>query len=423
MKSATATNVNPDWAKLPLFDRSKWKRVHFGDVVRVIKDHVDPASGEVDRYVAGEHMESEDVRIRSWGTVGDGYLGPAFIRRFRKGQILYGSRRTYLKKVAVAEWDGVTANTTLVLEAVAGKLLQDLLPWLMLSERFTTHSIQESKGSTNPYINWPDIAKFEFALPPRDQQRRLGEVFWGLDALVEEWHTALQANEAAAKESTRALMFGQQPKSFSGDVTRFVAPCGWSLRPAADLVESPITKGATPSDRLNTVSATIPFLKVYNLTFSGELDFSVDPTYVEPGVHQSVLKRSQVLPGDILMNIVGPPLGKTAIVPEDFPEANINQAIVIYRIGDPELRAYFAEYIRSDTAQAWLERRSKKTSGQRNLTLQLAQELPVPIPPKSVVREMIATSQQFSAFSREVANALASCARLRSSISNQIFGI
>jgi type I restriction enzyme, S subunit len=173
--------VNPDWAKLPLFDRSKWKRVRFGEVVRQLKEEVDPRSGEVERYVAGEHMETENVHIRKWGMVGDGYLGPAFIRRFRKGQVLYGSRRTYLKKVAVAEWDGVTANTTFVLEAIESKLIQELLPWLMLSERFTRRSIRESKGPTNPYINFPEIAKFEFALPPLEQQRRVAEILWAAD--------------------------------------------------------------------------------------------------------------------------------------------------------------------------------------------------------------------------------------------------
>ncbi|MDY0280471.1 MAG: restriction endonuclease subunit S [Salinivirgaceae bacterium] len=172
---------NPDWAKLPLFDRKGWKRVRFGDVVQMLKEQVDPLSGEVERYVAGEHMESENVHIRKWGKVGDGYLGPAFIRRFRKGQVLYGSRRTYLKKVALAEFDGVTANTTFVLQADEGKLLQELLPWLMLSDRFTQHSIRESKGSTNPYINFPDIAKYEFDLPPLDQQRRIAEILWTTD--------------------------------------------------------------------------------------------------------------------------------------------------------------------------------------------------------------------------------------------------
>jgi restriction endonuclease S subunit len=170
-------------------------------VVRVLKEQVDPASGEVDRYVAGEHMETENVHIRKWGTVGDGYLGPAFIRRFRKGQVLYGSRRTYLKKVAVAEWDGVTSNTTMVLEAVEGKLLQELLPWLMLSDRFTRHSVAESKGSTNPYINWPDIAKFEFDLPPLVQQQRIAKVLWAIDEAMEASHAHFEKLSAFKVQS------------------------------------------------------------------------------------------------------------------------------------------------------------------------------------------------------------------------------
>jgi type I restriction enzyme, S subunit len=187
--------VNPDWAKLPLFGRSKWQRVRFGDMVRVLKEEVDPTSGEVDRYVAGEHMDSENIHIRRWGTVGDGYLGPAFHRRFRKGQVLYGSRRTYLKKVAVAEWDGVTANTTFVLETMPDRMLQDLLPWLMLSERFTTHSIQESKGSTNPYINWPDIAKLELSIPPLEVQGKLAGVFRHIEEARRKWTAAAESAE------------------------------------------------------------------------------------------------------------------------------------------------------------------------------------------------------------------------------------
>jgi len=163
------------------FDRENWPTVRFGDLVKYIKDNVDPNSGELSRYVAGNHMDSDDVHIRRWGTVGDGYLGPAFIRRFRKGQVLYGSRRTYLKKVAFTEFDGITANTTFVLEGVEGKLYQPLLPWLMLSRKFTEHSVRESKGSTNPYINFPDIEKFEFGLPPLKEQRRISDILWTAD--------------------------------------------------------------------------------------------------------------------------------------------------------------------------------------------------------------------------------------------------
>jgi type I restriction enzyme M protein len=180
------------------FDHKKWTRARFGDVVSFVKQSVDPNSGELDRYVAGDHMETDNVHIRRWGIVGEGYLGPAFIRRFRKGQVLYGSRRTYLKKVAYAEFDGITADTTFVLEGVDGKLHQPLLPWLMLSQRFTKHSVRESKGSTNPYINFPDIATFEIDLPPLDQQRRMAEIRWAVDEVV-------MKTAAASEDSSRVV--------------------------------------------------------------------------------------------------------------------------------------------------------------------------------------------------------------------------
>ena len=154
-----------------------WTRVAFGDVVRQVKEHVDPTAAGLERYVAGEHMDTDDLRLRRWGTVGDGYLGPAFHARFRPGQVLYGSRRTYLRKVAVADFEGVTANTTFVIETRdPNVLLPALLPFIMQAEAFHQHSITKSKGSVNPYVNFSDIAAYEFALPPLDEQRRMANL-------------------------------------------------------------------------------------------------------------------------------------------------------------------------------------------------------------------------------------------------------
>lgn len=163
-------------------DRSVWKRVKFGDVVEQSKEKVDPADGTVSRVVAGEHMDSDDLRIHRWGGVDDGYLGPAFHRRFRPGQVLYGSRRTYLRKVAVADFDGVCSNTTFVLSSKdENQLLPGFLPWVMTSEAFHSFAIAESKGSVNPYVNFSDITRYEFALPPIDQQRSIADLCWALE--------------------------------------------------------------------------------------------------------------------------------------------------------------------------------------------------------------------------------------------------
>jgi restriction endonuclease S subunit len=166
-------------------DKSKWKKVKFGDIAIQQKDCVDIETTKLNRYIAGEHMNTEDIHLRKWGIVGDGYLGPAFIRKFEKGDILYGSRRTYLKKVALADFDGITANTTFVIKANREMINPVLLPFLMLSDSFTKHSVGNSKGSVNPYINWRDIANYEFLLPPKSEQTRLAELLWIADEVVE----------------------------------------------------------------------------------------------------------------------------------------------------------------------------------------------------------------------------------------------
>ena len=180
-----------------------WTRVSFGDVVRQVKDHVDPATADLRRYVAGEHMDTGDLRIRRWGTVGDGYLGPAFHMRFRSGHVLYGSRRTYLRKVAVADFEGVTANTTFVIETRDPNVLpSELLPFIMATESFHEHSIKKSKGSVNPYVNFSDIAAYEFALPPLDEQHRLASV---LTAVMEASQTCSHLEHALIQTELGAI--------------------------------------------------------------------------------------------------------------------------------------------------------------------------------------------------------------------------
>lgn len=184
-------------------DKSVWARTALRKVAAASKEKVDPTSGDVDRYIAGEHMASDDLKILRWGEVGDGYLGPAFHRRFHSGQILYGSRRTYLRKVAVAEFDGVTANTTFVVETKdPSVLLQEFLPFVMTAEPFHKFAILESRGSVNPYVNWSDIERYEFDLPPLDEQKRLADLLWAIEA-----HRSTQAEivEGVSRLSTTVL--------------------------------------------------------------------------------------------------------------------------------------------------------------------------------------------------------------------------
>ena len=192
--------------------------VKFGDIVRDVKINVDRTNNPYDYYVAGDHMDSEDLTIHRRGNFATDDVGPAFTRIFKPGQILYGSRRTYLKKVAVADFNGICANTTFVLESKDESVfITHLLPFIMLSDTFTRWSIAHSKGSTNPYVLFSDLADYEFDLPPIEEQRILADKLWAAYRLKESYKKLLTATQEMVK-SQFIEMFGSvdyNPKSYN----------------------------------------------------------------------------------------------------------------------------------------------------------------------------------------------------------------
>ena len=153
-----------------------WTRVAFGDVVRLSKARVaDPDVASIERVVGLEHIEPGDLRIRRWGDVAD---GTTFTTLFKPGQVLFGKRRAYQRKVAVADFDGICSGDIYVLEPANDRLMPELLPFLCQTDAFFDHAVGTSAGSLSPRTNWTSLASFEFMLPPIQEQGRL------LEALV-----------------------------------------------------------------------------------------------------------------------------------------------------------------------------------------------------------------------------------------------
>jgi type I restriction enzyme S subunit len=141
-----------------------WERVRFGDVVRLCTDRcADPTGAGLERYVGLEHLEPGDLRIRSWGQVADGVT---FTNRFVPGQVLFGKRRAYQRKVAVATFEGVCSGDIYVFEPSTERLSASLLPFICQMDSFYSHALKTSAGSLSPRTNWDALAEFEFLLPP-----------------------------------------------------------------------------------------------------------------------------------------------------------------------------------------------------------------------------------------------------------------
>lgn len=176
-------------------DKNSWTRVKLGDVVRNVNESVkDPASIGIDRTIGLEHIESGNFEVQGYGSLGEGV---SFTRRVRPGQVLFGKRRAYLRKVAVASFDAVCSGDILVFEPKDERLDARFLPFLVSSDDFFDIALQTSAGSMSPRTSWKALAAYEFLLPTREEQHRLADLLWAVNN-----HLATLKSQALVLEAT-----------------------------------------------------------------------------------------------------------------------------------------------------------------------------------------------------------------------------
>ena len=161
------------------------------------------------------------------------------------------------------------------------------------------------------------------------------------------------------------------------DEVPFELPEGWEWCRLGEIAY--IAAGSTPESS-SFVNKGIPYLKVYNLR-NQAIDFDYKPQYIKESIHNGILKRSKTEIGDLIMNIVGPPLGKLAIIPTSLPESNFNQAAVL-------IRPYLYKNIINKYLFYFLSEMSeinsistKGSAGQINISLSQSKNIRVPFPP------------------------------------------
>ena len=282
-----------------------WRWVKFGDVVRLSKARSqDPLADGIERYVGLEHLEPGDLRIRSWGSVADGVT---FTSVFQPGQVLFGKRRAYQRKVAVADFSGVCSGDIYVLETKdAQVLLPELLPFICQTDAFFDHAVGTSAGSLSPRTNWTSLDHFEFALSPIDEQKRLVELLGSIAALEEELRIAEHEADRLQKAAMQDLL--------DADLN------GWASKPIGQVLK--VTTGGTPSRNNATFwNGDIPWVK------TGEVNYyvidSTEESITAEGLKGSAAKLCP--PNSVLVALYGqgPTRGRVGML---GIEAAVNQA-------------------------------------------------------------------------------------------------
>lgn len=167
-------------------------KVIFENVVKRANTKEDRFNTEKIYYVGGEHIESKNLLIKDRGVIKGSTIGPMFYFGFKKGQVLYVSRNPHLKKAAVATFDGICSEKTFVLESInENVLLQNYLPLLLQSDHFWEYVERNKSGSVNFFVNWGALSKYSFNLPSIEEQKKIIDLIWSVNAVKEQYKTMI----------------------------------------------------------------------------------------------------------------------------------------------------------------------------------------------------------------------------------------
>ena len=254
----------------------------FDQMATLINDRVDnPAESGVERYVGLDHLDADSLRIRRWGEITD---VESTKLRFQPGDIIFGKRRVYQRKLAVADFEGICSAHAMVLRAKANVALPEFLPFFMQSDRFMERALAISVGSLSPTINWTTLAAEEFVLPPIEEQRRLV--------------AALSATEAGL-DTHRALV-ETLDRLRQASIDHFTALSGAET---ARLGEHCEMQNGRPFPGDEYCDDGVLLLRPGNLAPTGYLGWEASKTKHVPARYLTEAADFLVGPGDVVINL------------------------------------------------------------------------------------------------------------------------
>jgi type I restriction enzyme S subunit len=169
-------------------------KVLLGDVAI---EHKETCKGSKDGYpiVGLEHLVPKEITLTAWDEGSEN----TFTKMFRKGNVLFGRRRAYLKKAAVAPFDGICSGDITVIEAKPDRILPELLPFIIQNDALFDFAVGKSAGSLSPRVKWEHLKNFEFELPNMDKQKELATLLWAMDDTKKSYQKLIAATDELVK--------------------------------------------------------------------------------------------------------------------------------------------------------------------------------------------------------------------------------
>jgi len=301
-----------------------------------------------------EHLIPQEIKFSGY----DVDTENTFTKTFKKGQILFGRRRAYLKKAAIADFDGICSGDITVIEAIPGKVDPLLLPFIIQNDKFFDYAVSRSAGGLSPRVKWEHLKDYEFDLPPIEEQRILADKLWAAYRLKESYKKLLTATQEMVKSQFIEIFYGME------------------TTPVKDYIDDSFPGEWGTEDKDGN---GVKVIRTTNFTNSGKLNLA---DVVTRSIEDRKVVRKQIKKYDTILERSGGtadnPVGRVVLFEEDnlFLCNNFTQ-VLRFKDVDPRF-AFYALYYFYQTNRTAIRSMGSKTTGIQNLNMSKYLEIGIP---------------------------------------------
>ena len=346
------------------FDYGKTQKVKFENIAFNSVEKKKPTPDDVSTYIGLEHLDPGTFIVSRWGgdvaPVGDKLV-------MKKGDVLFGKRRAYQRKVAIAPFDGIFSAHGMVLRPKTDVVDSRFFPLFIASDQFMNEAVRISVGGLSPTINWKTLKECEFDLPPIEKQRELAELLWAANDLKESYKKLIVATDEMLKAKFRE-MFGECGKESLQSVCNTFIDGDWIE--AKDQAE-----------------AGIRLVQTGNVG-DGEFIEKEDKSRWISEETFGRLHCTEIFAGDILVSRLPDPIGRACIIPEGIGKAITAVDCSIIRLKPEMLPIFFVAMTRTTDYQSQIKKATTGTTRARISRGNLGKVI-IPIPPLALQQEFV----------------------------------
>ena len=381
------------------FNQSDWNQYKFSDFAENIVEKVVPRESGLEHYIGLEHLDSRSLIINRFGD-------PQSLKgdklKIYKGDVIFAKRNAYLKRASLAEFDAIASAHSMVLRAKPEIILNDFLPFFMQSDAFWDIAIKISVGGLSPTINWRNLAKQEFLLPPIDQQAHIAELLWAMDEDLQSKKETLNRFDIFKRTYLNSLFLGAE--YYSEEKNRI------ALNEYCDK----ITYGFT--NPMPTTEEGILMVTATNVR-NGKIDVDNTRRTSADAYNKLITNKSRPIEGDILLTKDGR-LAELAIVGKE--KICVNQSVAVLRPNETVLSEYLYYLLQIPYYHNLMLGQAGGTTIKHIYITKLA-KMKVPVPSIEKQQELVDKASLIFQKEDMIESSITASKSLQKSLINQVF--